>query len=158
MGTLRGELLILLACFSRCFLATSFLPEWGVQLSPEEVCFLLRPSHAVHHCLLPITNSQLSCELSSKYQWALLHCGEVHCTTVPHYFFNGFYFIHYSWFTGFYQFSTVHQSDPVTHTYIHSFSHIVLHHAPSQVTRYSSQCYTAEFHCLFIPNAIVCIY
>ena len=25
--------------------------------------------------------------------------------------------------------------------YIHSFSHIILHHAPSQATRYSSQCY-----------------
>ena len=34
------------------------------------------------------------------------------------------------------QFSTVQQSDPVTHTYTHSFSHIILQHAPSQVTRY----------------------
>jgi len=30
-----------------------------------------------------------------------------------------------------------------THTYIHSFCHIILHHAPSYVTRYCSQCYTA---------------
>ena len=37
------------------------------------------------------------------------------------------------------QFSIVRQSDPVMHTYI-SFSHIILHHALSQVTGYSSQC------------------
>ena len=54
------------------------------------------------------------------------------------------------------QFSTVQQSDPDIHTYIHSFfSH---YQSPSQVTRYSSQCYTAESHCLSTPNAIVCIY
>ena len=45
------------------------------------------------------------------------------------FFFNDFYFFHHSWFTVFCQFSTVQQGDPVTHTYIHSFSHIVmLHH------------------------------
>ena len=49
--------------------------------------------------------------------------------------FNDFYFFRYSWFTVFCQFSTVQQNDPVTHTYIHSFSHIILHHVPSQVTR-----------------------
>ena len=49
-------------------------------------------------------------------------------------------------------FSTVQQSDPVTHTYIHSFSHIILHHAPSQAARYSSQCYRAGSHGLSIPN------
>ena len=42
-----------------------------------------------------------------------------------------FYFFHYSCFTVFCQFSTVQQRDPVTYTYIHSFSHIILHHAPS---------------------------
>jgi len=72
-------------------------------------------------------------------------------------FFNDLYFFHYSWFTVFCQFSTVQQSDPVTHTYIHSFSHIILHHAPSPVTRYSSLCHTAGANCLSIPNAIVCI-
>ena len=45
-----------------------------------------------------------------------------------------------------------------THTHTRSFSHIILHHAPSQVTRYGSQCYTAGSHCLFIPKEIVCIY
>ena len=39
-------------------------------------------------------------------------------------------------------FSTVQQSDPVAHTqthvYTHSFSHVILHHAPSQVTRVPS--------------------
>ena len=35
---------------------------------------------------------------------------------------NDFYFFHYSWFTVFCQFSTKQQSDPVTHTYKHSFS------------------------------------
>ena len=40
------------------------------------------------------------------------------------------FFPHYSWFTVFCQVSTVQQSNPVTHTYRHSFSHIILHHAP----------------------------
>ena len=44
-------------------------------------------------------------------------------------FFNDFYFFHYSWFTVFCRFSTVQQSDLVTHTYIHYFSHIIFHHA-----------------------------
>ena len=35
--------------------------------------------------------------------------------------------------------------------YLHSFSHIILHHVPSQVTWYSSLCYTAGSHCLSIP-------
>ena len=43
------------------------------------------------------------------------------------FFKNDFYFFHCSWFTVFCQFSTVQQSDPVTHKYIHSFSHIILH-------------------------------
>ena len=62
--------------------------------------------------------------------------------------------------------STVQQSDPVTHTthtnthtYIYTyFSYIILHHFPSQVTRYSSLCYTAGCHFLSTPNAVVCIY
>ena len=56
--------------------------------------------------------------------------------------------------------SSVHKSDPVmhiyiyTHTYIyiHSFSHIIPHHVPSQVMRYSFLCYTAGSHCLPTPN------
>ena len=45
------------------------------------------------------------------------------------FFFNDFYFFHHIWFTVFCQFSTVQQGDPVTHAYIHSFSHIImLHH------------------------------
>ena len=48
-----------------------------------------------------------------------------------HSILNDFYFFHYSWFTVFCQFSTVQQGDPVTHTCVHSFSHIILHHAPS---------------------------
>ena len=61
--------------------------------------------------------------------------------------------------TVFCQFSTIQQSDPVTHIYvcvhIHSFSHIILHHASSQVTRYSSQCYTAGSHCLSKKHGIL---
>ena len=34
-------------------------------------------------------------------------------------------------------FLTVQQNDPITNTSGHSSSHIILHHAPSQVTRYS---------------------
>ena len=44
------------------------------------------------------------------------------------YLLNEFYCFHYSWFTVFFQFSIVQQGDPVTHTYIHSFSHIILRH------------------------------
>ena len=43
-------------------------------------------------------------------------------------FYNDFYFFHDSWFTVSCQFSTVQQGDPVTHTCIHSFSHIILLH------------------------------
>ena len=48
----------------------------------------------------------------------------------------------------------------VTQLYIciHSFSHNIFHHVPSQVTGYISLCYTAGPHCLSTPNAIVCIY
>ena len=53
--------------------------------------------------------------------------------------FNDFYFFHYSLFTGFCHLSIVQQSDPVTHMYKHSLSHIILCHAPSQGTRYCSQ-------------------
>ena len=38
--------------------------------------------------------------------------------------------------------STVQESDPVIYT--HSFSHIIFHHVPSQVTRYSFLCYTTQ--------------
>ena len=46
----------------------------------------------------------------------------------------------------------------LSHIYIYSFSDITLHDIPSQGTRYSSLCYTAGSHCLFIPKAIVSIY
>jgi len=49
-------------------------------------------------------------------------------------FISDSYFFHYSWFTVSCQFSTVQQRDPVAHAYIH-FAHIILRHAPSQVTR-----------------------
>ena len=45
-------------------------------------------------------------------------------------FYDDFYFFRYSWFTVFCQFSTAQQVDPVTHTYIHSFSHTILYHSP----------------------------
>ena len=62
----------------------------------------------------------------------------------------------YSWFTVFCKFYTVQHGDPVTHTSIHSlFSH---YHALSQVTRHSSQGYTAGYRCISISKAIVCIY
>jgi len=54
--------------------------------------------------------------------------------------------------------SWIHFCFAQTGTPIHSFSHIILHPAPLQVTRYSSQCYTAGSHCLSISNAIVCNY
>ena len=36
---------------------------------------------------------------------------------------------------------------------MHSFSHSILHHSSSQVTRHSSLCYTAGSHCWSTPNA-----
>ena len=45
-----------------------------------------------------------------------------------------------------------------SYTYIHSFSHIIFHHAPSQEIGHRSLCYTEESHCLSTPNTIVCIY
>ena len=61
-----------------------------------------------------------------------------------------FYFFHYSWFTIFSQFLLYSK---VTH----SFSHIILHHVPSHVTRYSSCAKPAASHCLSTLNALVCI-
>jgi len=50
-------------------------------------------------------------------------------------------------FCQFLLYSKVTQSLTHTHTYIYAyinyFSHIILHRAPSQVTSYSSLCYTA---------------
>ena len=40
------------------------------------------------------------------------------------------------------------KNDPVIHIYTF-FSHIILHHIPSQVTRYSSLCYKAADHDFF---------
>ena len=36
--------------------------------------------------------------------------------------------------------STVQQSHPVIHIYIHSFSHVILHHVPLQITGYIVSC------------------
>ena len=68
-----------------------------------------------------------------------------------------FKIFHYSWLMMFYQFLLYNK---VTHIYIfiHSFSHIILHHVPSQVIAHSSLYHTAESHCLSTPNAIICIY
>ena len=49
--------------------------------------------------------------------------GQGHCCLYswPTFFFNNdFYFFYYSWFTVFYQFSAVQQSDPATH-HIYTF-------------------------------------
>ena len=60
-----------------------------------------------------------------------------------------FIFFHYSWFTVFRQFSTVHKT---THSHIKIyiiFSYIIMIH---------HKCYTAGSHWLSILKAIVCIY
>ena len=49
------------------------------------------------------------------------------------------FFIKCSCFTVFCQF-LLYSKVTQPHKYIHSFSHIILHHVPSQVTRYSSLC------------------
>ena len=64
---------------------------------------------------------------------------------------------YYSWFTTFCQF-LLYSKVTQLHIYIHSLSHILFHHIPSQVTRHSSLCCTAGFHCLSTPNAIIFIY
>ena len=68
-------------------------------------------------------------------------------------FLNDFYFFYYSWFTVLCQF--LQQSDPVI--CILSLT-IILHHVPSQVTRYISLCYTAGSNCLPTPNTTVWVY
>ena len=40
--------------------------------------------------------------------------------------------------------SAVQQSSPVIHMYIHSFSHIILHHVPLQVIKYIIPCATEQ--------------
>ena len=58
-------------------------------------------------------------------------------------------------------YSKMTQSHTHTHTHMHIyvlFLILFLHCAPSQVTRYSTLCYTAGSHCLSIPNSVVCIY
>ena len=42
-------------------------------------------------------------------------------------FYNDFYFFHCSWFTGFCQFSTVQQSDPVAYIYIYIYIYTHTH-------------------------------
>ena len=41
-----------------------------------------------------------------------------------------------------------------THTHMHSFSQIILHHVPSQVTRYNSLCFTVGSHCKEINDSL----
>ena len=71
-----------------------------------------------------------------------------------HISFKIFIFLYYGWFIMSY--FCCKAKCPVI--YIHSFSHLILHHVPTQVTGYSSLCYTAGSHCLSIPNATVYIY
>ena len=54
--------------------------------------------------------------------------------------------------------SAIQQSGPVRCTIYILFSHVTIHHVPSQVTRCIPLCRTAGPHCLPTPNAIVCIY
>lgn len=64
---------------------------------------------------------------------------------------------YYNWFIMFCQFlprSKVTQA----YIYIHSFSHIIFYHVPSQMIGYSSLCYIPGSHCLSILIVIVCIY
>ena len=67
-------------------------------------------------------------------------CTWTNLILIMHIFYNDFNFFYYRWFTVFCQFCALQQNDTVTHTYTHSFSYIILHHAPSQVMRYSFQC------------------
>ena len=66
----------------------------------------------------------------------------------------------YVWYIFFYvvPISAVQKSDPVIHTYIYSFSLIIVHHILFQETGYSSLCYTVGPRCLSILNVIVCMY
>ena len=79
-----------------------------------------------------------------------------HCLSILFYFKNIFTIVYLQILSV----SAVQKSDPVIHIYIHihCFSHIILHHVPSQVNGYSFLCYTAGLHCLSTPNAMVYIY
>ena len=48
------------------------------------------------------------------------------------------------------------QSDPVIHTYLYIFSHIIPHHVLSQEMGHSSLCCTVGPHCPSILNVIAC--
>ena len=56
--------------------------------------------------------------------------GETATHVFHFFFFNDFYFFHYSWFTVFYQF-LLYIRVTQSHIYLHSFSHIILHHVTS---------------------------
>ena len=85
------------------------------------------------------------------------------------FFWYEFCFFYYSWFTVFCQFllynkvtqSYIHICVCIyihTYIYIYSFRYTILHHFPSQVTRYCSLCYVAGSHPLCTPNVIVCLH
>ena len=85
----------------------------------------------------------------SNFNWVL---GLSSVFYIHFFLFLFFYFdfFHHSWFTMFCQFFTIYQVDSATHTCVYSF--LSYYHAPSQVTRHISQCYTAVSHCLSITD------
>lgn len=79
----RGELLILAGCFSRHFLATSLLPEWGVGS-------LVQRRYTSSSCLLMLFTTACSPLLTPNYVMKFLPYTSGHCFTggkftIPHY-------------------------------------------------------------------------
>ena len=67
-----------------------------------------------------------------------------------------FLFFNYNWFTVFYHFLLYSKVTRVC-VYIYIFFLTLFSIMSSQVTGNSSLCYTARSHCLFPPDAVVCI-
>jgi len=121
----------------------------------DMILYIENPKDSTKKTIINNTWTQLGCRTQSQYTKSVafpflrvlffltvdLQCSVDFCCTAKWY---------------------IYISPMVTHThtyiYIHSFSHIILHHVPSQVTRYSSLCFAAGSHCLSTANVIVCIY
>ena len=76
-----------------------------------------------------------------------------------YFLYNGFICFHDSWFTVFCQFSTIQQSDLVTHTDIHSFfSLIMFHHKLLDIVPSATEILIHEFFVPSLPSSSSSIY
>ena len=94
-----------------------------------------------------------TCQIYEKSLWIWFSSDFLFPCMNCRFFYNDFNF---SWFTEFCQF-LLYSKVTRSHTHTPSLSHLILHHGPSLVTRYSSLCATVGSHCFSTPKAIVCI-